>query len=430
MMKLIAGRILNFKNNPLIYPLNESYTLIDQGGLLIEKNIIKDIGGIDFLKKKYPDVVIYDYGKNLISPGFIDAHMHYPQTGIIASWGKRLIDWLNEYTFPEEMKFNDLSYARKIASLTLDYLISNGITTASSFCTTHPQSVEVFFEEATKREMCVLGGKTCMDRNAPKGLLDNPKLSYDESEVLIKRWHKKNRIKYSISPRFAPTSTPEQLEALGALWQKHPSCLMQTHLAEQVEEIKWVQKLFPNSKSYLDVYEKFGLIGKGAIFGHSIHLSNEDVEKLKVTNSSVIHCPTSNLFIGSGLFDFKNLIESFVKIGIGTDTGGGTSFSMFKTMAEAYKIAQLNNFVFHPIQLHWLATQGSAIALNMQDKIGNIEIGKEADIIVIDLESTDEIKQRFLKSNSFTEQYFPTIIMGDDRAIKAVWINGKLVLSK
>ena len=205
---------------------------------------------------------------------------------------------------------------------------------------------------------------------------------------------------------------------------------MQTHLSEQKEELEWVKKLFPQSKSYLDVYEKFGLIGNGAIYGHSIHLSKYDMNKIYETNSSVIHCPTSNLFIGSGLFKMEELNQTTVKIGLGTDTGGGTSFSMLKTMAETYKISQLNNYVIHPIQLHWLATQGSAVALNIDDKVGNIKIGNYADIVAIDLESTAEIKQRYIQSNSFFEQYFPTIIMGDERAIKAVWINGNLIHSK
>ena len=429
-MKIIAGRVLSFKKNPFYNLLNDSYHLIDEGGVLINNNIIEDIGEINYLKKKYSKAEVFDYGKSLISSGFIDSHMHYPQTGIIASWGKRLIDWLNEYTFPEEIKFKDSLYARNIASKTLDYLIKNGTTTASSFCTTHPQSVEVFFDEANKREMLVLGGKNCMDRNAPTDLLDTPKKSFDESENLIKKWHNKNRIKYAITPRFAPTSSPDQLEALGHLWKKYPDCLMQTHLSEQKEEIEWVKKLFPQSQSYLDVYEKFSLIGNGAIYGHSIHLSQDDINKISDTNSSVIHCPTSNLFIGSGLFKMRELNESLVKIGLGTDTGGGTSFSMLKTMSEAYKVSQLNKNVIHPIQLHWLATQGSAIALNIDDKVGNLKIGNYADIVAINLTSTGEIKQRYIKSSSFFEQYFPTIIMGDDRAIEAVWINGKLIHSK
>ena len=353
--------------------------------------------------------------------------MHYPQTGIISSFGKRLIDWLNDYTFPEEKKFIDPEYASKIASLTLDLCLQNGTTTVSSFCTTSPTSVNKFFEEANRREMCVVAGKTCMDRNAPEFLLDTVNSSYDESKKLIEKWHKTNRLVYAISPRFAPTSTPEQLDCLGNLWSEHPDCIMQTHLSEQLEEINWVKELYPKAENYLSVYDKFNLVRENSIFGHCIHLSEKELEILEERNSSVAHCPTSNLFIGSGVFNLRSFNEKKIKVGLATDTGGGTFFSMLKTMSETYKVSQLSKFSIHAAQLLWLATMGSSSSLNLENKIGNIEKNYCADLNIINLSSTKEIEQRKNQSNNIWEAIFPTLIMGDDRAIVSTWVNGNEV---
>ena len=426
-MKLLKGTILSFINNPFLVTVNDSVKLIEFGGILIDGQFIKKVGKFSILQSQYPQAEIYDYGENLISSGFIDCHMHYPQTGIIASYGKRLLDWLNEYTFPEEKKFNDINYARNIASLTLDLCIKNGTTTLASFCTTSINSVDAIFDQAQKRKMCVIAGKTCMDRNAPEYLTDSANSAYDESKRLIKKWHNNNRSYYAITPRFAPTSTPEQLDCLGSLWSEHPDCLMQTHLSEQKEEIEWVRKLFPKSKNYLDVYDKFNLVKKNSIFGHCIHLKEAEIEILKDKKSSIAHCPTSNTFIGSGIFKMKELTSKKINVGLATDTGGGTSFSMLKTIAETYKISQLNNFSLHPAQLFWLSTVGSAKALNLENKIGNVSNGQFADLNIIDLFSTHEIKQRAKRAKNFWQKIFPTLIMGDDRAIKKTWISGKSI---
>ena len=424
-MKIIKGRVLQFVANPFDLPIEKSVKIYDSGGLLIKGKFIEEIGDYSVLKRKYPDADVYDYKDHLVSAGFIDNHMHYPQTGIIASYGKRLLDWLEKYTFPEEAKFNNIEYARKISSLTLDLCLKNGTTTMASFCTSSPTSVEVFFEEAKKRKMSVVAGKTCMDRNAPKGLTDNVKSSYHDSEKLIEKWHKNDRAVYAISPRFAITSSPEQLESLGELWSKNPDCLIQTHLSEQKEEIDWVKKLFPSSKSYLEVYDQFGLVNKRAIFGHAIHLSEREINILSEKQASIAHCPTSNTFIGSGIFELKKLIENNINVGLGTDTGGGTSFSMLRTISEAYKISQLKHYSVHPAQLFWLATVGSAKSLNLEGEIGNISEGLYADLVVINLKSTKEIEQRAEKATNFWEEVFPTLIMGDDRAITTTWVSGK-----
>ena len=318
----------------------------------------------------------------MIIAGFVDAHVHYPQTAIIASWGKRLIDWLNTYTFPEEMRFGDPTYAAEIAERYVEFALHNGTTSMASYCTIHPESVEAFFTAAADRNMCVVAGKTCMDRNAPDGLRDSAKSAYDDSKALIERWQSKGRAHYAITPRFSPTSTPEQLEALGALWAKHPECLMQTHLSEQTDEI-WVRELFPNARDYLDTYETFGLLGERGLYGHAIHLEPREMDRLTEVGASVVHCPTSNTFIGSGLFNTAGMMAREINVGLATDTGGGSSFSMLRTMAATYEIAQLRGVALHPAQLLWLATCGSARALHFDNQIGNIASGMAADMVVL-----------------------------------------------
>lgn len=423
--KLLLGQTLAFSDDPFQVPVDQATTWVRRGGVALCDGKIIDLGAADDLRTKYPDADVTDYGDGLITAGFIDAHAHYPQTGIIASWGKRLIDWLNTYTFPEETRFSDPEYARLIAESYFDLTLSNGTTSVCSFCTIHPESVDAFFTEAQARDLRVIAGKTCMDRNAPDGLRDTAKSAYDDSKALGEKWHGVGRLSYAVTPRFSPTSTPEQLEALGALWAEKPGYLMQTHLSEQVDEIEWVAELFPDARDYLDTYEKFGLLGAGGLFGHSIHLKPRERDRLKEVDASLIHCPTSNTFIGSGLFDMAGLMAAGHRIGLATDTGGGSSFSMLRTMAAAYEVGQLNGTVLHPAQLYWLATAGSARALRMGDKIGNLAVGSEADLVVLDLASTPAIAQRANRANDFWENLFPTIMMGDDRAIKSVWVNGQ-----
>jgi len=343
---------------------------------------------------------------------------------MITSWGKRLIDWLNTYTFPEEMRFDDPTYAAEISARYLDLTAAHGTTTMASFCTIHPTSVEALFTEAAKRGQRIVAGKTCMDRNAPEGLRDTAQTSYDESKALLEKWHGVGRLSYAITPRFSPTSTPEQLAALGALWAENPDCLMQTHLSEQVDEIAWVKDLFPNARDYLDTYEAFGLLGGRGVYGHAIHLVKREIDRLKEVDAALVHCPTSNTFIGSGLFDMAGLKARGISTGLATDTGGGSSFSMLRTMAAAYEVAQLNGSVLHAGQLLWLATAGSAKSLHLSDKIGTLELGMEADIAILDLASTAAIAQRYNNAAHHWDRIFPTLMMGDDRAIAEVWIGG------
>ena len=425
--KIIKGRVLTFSENPFNHYFNFHSLSPDSKHIYVNNGLIEGIGDTPNLNPAYDNAERIDHSEHVIMAGFVDAHVHYPQTAIIASWGKRLIDWLNTYTFPEEMRFCDPTYAAEIAERYVEFALHNGTTSMASYCTIHPESVEAFFTAAADRNMCVVAGKTCMDRNAPDSLRDSAKSAYDDSKALIERWQSKGRAHYAITPRFSPTSTPEQLEALGALWAEHPECLMQTHLSEQTDEIAWVRELFPNARDYLDTYETFGLLGERGLYGHAIHLEPREMDRLDEVGASVVHCPTSNTFIGSGLFNMAGMIAREINVGLATDTGGGSSFSMLRTMAATYEIAQLRGVALHPAQLLWLGTCGSARALHLDNQIGNIASGMAADMVVLDLASTPAIAQRSARAEDIWEEIFPTIMMGDDRAIAATYVAGQRV---
>ncbi len=424
---VLLGQVLTLKNSPFQYALGDIVQYEHRGAVRICNGKIAEVGSAETVLKGRFDSQIINYGDKLLLAGFVDAHVHYPQTAIIASWGKRLIDWLNTYTFSEEMRFGDSAYAEQQAHAYLDLAVSHGTTSFATYTTIHPESVDAIFEAASRRGIAVAAGKTCMDRNAPAGLCDTAQTAYDDSKALIGKWHGTGRCQYAITPRFSPTSTPEQLSVLGALWREHSDCLMQTHLSEQVEEIDWVKTLYPEARDYLDTYERAGLLGEKALFGHAIHLTEYEKARIKEVGASLIHCPTSNSFIGSGLFDMAGLSASRQRIGLATDTGGGSSFSMLRTMAAAYEIGQLNAGPLHPSELLWIATMGSAQALHLSDEIGSLTAGKYADIAVLDLYSTPAIAQRAGRAEDIWSSLFPTIMMGDDRAVHAVWAAGQCV---
>lgn len=423
MGELIRGRVLTFAGDPF-HDGAGAARVEERGGVLMEGERIVAVGDARHLARAHPDARVTDMDGDLIVPGFVDAHVHYPQTGVVASWGKRLVDWLNTYTFPAEMRFGEAAHARATAELYLDLVIAAGTTSVASFCTSHPASVDAFFEAAAAREISVVAGKTCMDRNAPEGLCDTAASAREDSGRLLRRWHGTGRANYAITPRFAPTSTRAQLDGLGALWAENPHCAMQTHLAEQPEECAWVADLFPDARDYLDVYDRAGLLGPGAVFGHAIHLSDSERTRLADAGAAVAHCPTSNMFIGSGLCDVAGLKEAGVAVGLGTDIGGGSSFSMLATMAAAYEVGQLRGRALHPAELLWLATAGGADALRQGHRIGRIAPGYAADLVALDLAATPAIAQRHARANDLWEAIFPTIMMGDDRAVRAVWIAG------
>lgn len=426
---LILGQTLAFAADPFAVPVEDAARHSARGAVLVEGGRIAAVGEADALRRAHPQVPVTDYGAGLILPGFVDAHMHYPQTGIIGAWGKRLIDWLNTYTFPEEARLADPDYAGRTADLTLDLALAHGTTTLCSYATIHPHSVDAFFEAAEARGMRTVAGKTCMDRpeTTPDYLRDSAQSAYDDSADLMAKWHRRGRALYAITPRFSPTSTPAQLHALGALWAENPSCLMQTHLSEQVDEVAWVRGLYPQARDYLDTYDSFGLLGERGVYGHAIHLTARERSRLREVGAGLVHCPTSNTFIGSGIFDMAGLVAEGQRIGLATDTGGGSSFSMLRTMAAAYELGQLNGGAIHPAQLLWLATEGSARVLHLDGVIGRLAPGAEADLVVLDLSSTPAIAQRAARAETLWEAVFPTIMMGDDRAIRAVWVNGRPV---
>lgn len=424
MAELLLGQTLSYVGDPLREGIAVARHA-SRGAVLIDGGHIQATGEADDLRRAHPQVPVTDYGNALISAGFVDTHVHYPQTAMIASWGKRLIDWLNSYTFPEEARFADRAYADQIAGRYFDLTLANGTTTVCSYATIHPESVDAFFDAARARGLRAYAGKTCMDRNAPDNLRDTPQSAYDDSKRLLQKWHGIDRLNYVITPRFSPTSTPEQLMAMGALWREYPDCLMQTHLSEQTDEVEWVKSLFPQSRDYLDTYETQGLLREGALFGHAIYLTEREVARIRETGAALVHCPTSNTFIGSGLFPTLAMAQKGIRVGLATDTGGGSSFSMLRTMAAAYEVGQLRGTPLHPAQLWWLATQGSARALRADHLIGNLAPGMEADLVVIDLASTPAIAQRSSRAADIWEAIFPTIMMGDDRAIADVRIGGR-----
>jgi len=424
---LLTGQTLTFDGDPFQTNWEDCMRINSAGAVLLEGRKIVAVGDATALRAAHPIAREISYGDDLICPGFVDAHVHFPQTAMIASWGKQLIDWLNTYTFPEEARFADVADAQNIAARYLDLTAAHGTTTVASFATIHPHSADALFEAAHARGQAVVTGKTCMDRNAPDNLRDTAQSAYDDSKALIDQWHGKGRAQYAITPRFSPTSTPDQLNALGALWAEHPSCLMQTHLSEQPDEVAWVKTLFPTARDYLDTYETHGLLGDRGLYGHSIHLTPREVDKLAEVQGRVIHCPTSNAFIGSGALDLPALAARGIPLGLATDTGGGSSFSMLRTMAAAYEAAQHHGHALHAAQLIWLATAGSARSLHLHDQIGSLATGYFADITVLNLKSTPAIAQRTNRSLDAWEDLFATVMMGDDRAIRATWIAGACV---
>lgn len=367
----------------------------------------------------------YDYSGKLIMPGFVDTHIHPPQLSVIASNSIELLDWLDTYTFPEEQRFADEKVCRKGATRFFDETLKNGTTTALAMATVHAGSAEALFQEAQKRRLRFITGKTLMDRNAPDALTDTPESAYDESRDLIDRWHGNGRLGYAVTPRFAVTSTREQLEAAGELMSQADGLIMHTHLSENHEEIRTVRELFPEAANYLDVYDRFRLVGKGSVFAHAIHLGEEEYEHLTQSGASVSFCPSSNLFLGSGLFRMDNAERHRIPVGLGSDVGGGTSFSPFHTMAEGFKVCQLCRTPLSATTAFYLATLGGARTLGLENAVGTFRQGAEADFVIIDPEATPLSARRTQRAESLEELLFVLMILGDDRFVAATHILGE-----
>ncbi|MDO5641301.1 MAG: guanine deaminase [Paracoccus sp. (in: a-proteobacteria)] len=421
MMRLIRGRLLSFHADPDVAADNHRY--IEDGALLIDAGRIVAMGDhADLRRDGLPET---DHRPHLILPGFIDPHIHFPQVQVVASWGAQLLDWLSDYTFPEEARFADPAHAATIAGAFLDLLTAHGTTTACAFASVHPGSVDALFTAAKARNMAMIAGKVMMDRGAIPALHDSAQQGYDDSKALIARWQGQGRLTCAITPRFAITSTPAQLEAAGALAAEHPDLPVQTHLSENRAEIDHTLSLYPEARDYLDIYDRFGLLGPRSLMGHAIHLSAREIARMAETGTRAIHCPTSNLFLGSGLFDAAGLREAGVLTGVASDIGGGTSYSMLQTLAEAYKIAQLRGARLHPFAaFHW-ATRGNALALGMAGQIGTLDAGSDADLVVLDARATPAMAIRAERARTLAEELFILQIMGDDRAIRQCYVAGQ-----
>lgn len=427
--RALRGAYVTFTGDPFFD--EQAFHYESDGLLVIENGVLQYVGpaqdGLRSLGDGIPVTQLASH--QLMMAGFVDCHVHYPQTQIIGAYGEQLLDWLNQYTFVAEQQFADSEHAGKVANVFLDECIRNGTTTASVFCTVHPQSVDAFFQASSDRNLRMVAGKVLMDRHAPDALLDTAQSGYDDSKILIERWHNHGRNAYAITPRFAPTSTAEQLEAAAALWQEHPGTYVQSHIAENQAEIQWAQSLFPDSKDYLGIYQDFGLLGQRAIYGHGIWLSEDERRRCHETGTALAHCPTSNGFLGSGLFHLHQAKSRPhpLSVGLATDVGAGTSFSMLQTMNEAYKVSQLNGQPLSAQQAFYLATLGGAKALDMDQHVGSLATGKEADVLVMNLQSTPLQKFRMSHVDDIDEALFVLMTLGDDRAIDQVYVAGRLL---
>lgn len=428
--RALRGDLVYFTGDPFISDPAHTFFYERDGIVLIKNGLIEAAGPAAKIQPLIPKSVAIDHHPGcLISAGFIDTHIHYVQTGMIGAPGGQLLDWLERYTFPAEQEFQDKEHAAKVAKIFCDELIKNGTTTALVFCATFPQSVDALLEEAAKHNLRLIAGKVLMDRNAPAALLDTPQQAYDDSKTLIEKWHGKGRALYAITPRFAITSTPEQLEAAGTLWREHPGVYVQTHIAENKREIEEVGKLFPGRKDYFDVYEEFGLCGERAVFAHGVHLSEREFCRCHETGTALSHCPTSNLFLGSGFLSIARAKDPKrpVHVGLGTDIGAGTSFSLLATLNETYKVSQFDGAPLDAVRAFYLATLGGAKALQLEDKIGSIKPGLEADLVVLDPQATPLLQFRNARSRSIEEMLFVLMTLGDDRAVKATYVAGERV---
>jgi guanine deaminase len=421
--KAIRAAFLHFVADPDIS--DRAFEYFDDGLLILNRGKVVVLGNTHDWLDLLPDgIELYDYSGRLIMPGFFDTHTHYPQTEMIASYGAQLLEWLEKYTFPTESKFSDRNQADDVAEFFCEELLRNGTTTSGVFATIHPESVDALFVAAEKRDMCLVSGKVMMDRNAPAFICDSAESSYTDSAALIQRWHQKGRARYAVTPRFAPTSTEAQLEAAGQLLQEFPGLYLQSHVAENLDEVAWAAKLFPQRRSYLDIYDYYGLLGERSIYAHCIHLDSTDRQRMAETGAAIAFCPTSNLFLGSGLFSLDETRKHDIKLGIATDVGGGTSFSILQTLNEAYKVCQLAGQSLSPMKAFYLATLGGAESMYLDAQLGNFEVGKEADFVVLDLQATPIMERRMARAESIEDRLFALMMLGDDRCVEATHIMG------
>ncbi|WP_180181417.1 MULTISPECIES: guanine deaminase [Acinetobacter] len=428
----IRGRFLDIQNTVAqARDIHDQVRYVEDGLVIIHEGKIQWFGPWQEGQSRLPtNAELKHYPDQLIVPGFIDTHIHFPQTEMVGAYGEQLLEWLNTYTFPTEIQFQDASYSEKIAEFFVQELLKNGTTTALVFCTVHPESVDALFNAATTRNMRLIAGKVLMDRHAPEALTDTAETAYIDSKTLIEKWHGKGRNLYAITPRFAPTSTPEQLQKAGQLKAEYPDVYVHTHLSENKNEIAWVKELFPEREGYLDVYHHYGLTGSKSVFAHCVHLEDKEWDCMHQTDSAIAFCPTSNLFLGSGLFPLKKTWDKGVKVGLGTDIGAGTSFNQLQTLNEAYKVQQLQGEKLSAFEALYHATLGGAKALSLDDRLGNFNIGKEADFVVLNLNATALQQLRQSRAKNIEDAFFALTMLGDDRNIAATYVYGAAIYVK
>jgi guanine deaminase len=413
----------------------EHYQFIADGVLVVEDGIIAHIGeAAEFFAAAgnrtidiHTDVITH---RGLLMPGLIDSHVHFAQTEMIGSYGKQLLDWLNSYTFPTELQFAHQRYANEQAQFFIEQLFAHGTTTASVYATVHPSSVNAFFSAAEQFNARMICGKVMMDRHCPEALQDTPETGYHESKTLIERWHNNGRALYAITPRFAPTSTPEQLSKAGQLAQEHPDVFIQTHLSENLNEIDWVKRLFPTEEDYLAVYQRHHLVRDRTLLGHAVHLNPREITAIKQSGAAICFCPSSNLFLGSGLFPYQEMKAAGIPVALASDIGAGTSLSLLRNQSDAYKIGQLQGSSLNAFEASYLCTQGAAVAMGLEDKIGNLNPGSEADFIVIDFDAFPMLSQRVDRCTTLAEKLFALMILGDERVIATTYVHGRQVYSR
>ncbi|WP_286916591.1 MULTISPECIES: guanine deaminase [Pseudomonas] len=426
--KAYRAAILHSLDDPALVGVQASYEYFADGVLVVEDGRISALGAAsEVLPTLSDDVEVTHHPDALITPGFIDTHIHFPQTGMVGSYGEQLLDWLNEYTFPCEGQFANKAHADGVAQIFLKELLRNGTTTALVFGSVHPESVDALFEAAQALDLRLIAGKVMMDRNAPDYLTDTAQSSYAQSKALIERWHGKGRLHYAVTPRFAPTSSEAQLTLAGQLLREYPDVYLQTHLSENLQEIEWVKALFPERSNYLDVYDHYKLLGERSVLAHGVHLCDAECARLAETGSAIAFCPTSNLFLGSGLFNLPQAERFKVNVGLGTDVGAGTSFSLLHTLNEAYKVMQLQGEKLNPFKSLYLATLGGARALRLEDRVGTLQPGTDADFVVLDYHATPLLSYRIAQAKTFEEVLFVLMTLGDDRAVLQTYAAGRRV---
>jgi guanine deaminase len=426
-LRALRGRLLWFVDDPQVAG-ETAHRYIEDGLLVVADGLIRSAGAASELLATLPaGTEIVDHRPHLIMPGFIDAHIHMPQSQVVASYGAQLMEWLNKYTFVEEQKLAQQGHAEMLSRFLLDELLANGTTTAAVYCSVHPQSAEAFFAESERRNTRMIAGKVMMDRNAPEALTDTAESGYADSKALIERWHRRGRQLYAITPRFVVTSTPEQLAAAGRLAAEHPDCHVQTHINENRTEIALARELYPEAEDYAGTYADYGLLGAQSLMGHCIHMTKREWRAFAEAGAVAVFCPTSNLFLGSGLFDWDRARREGVRVAVATDIGGGTSYSMLRTMAEAYKVLQLQGQSLSALEALHAITRGNALALGLDHLVGSLEPGHEADIVVLDPAATRAMAHRLETARDLSEELFVLVTLGDERNVAATYVAGESV---